>query len=75
MDELIGGDDHVVARITQRGAHTGVHPRMHEPTGRRFDNEAIWIFTLSGGKITEIRAVSDRLGMFLQLGWPWPQGD
>jgi hypothetical protein len=22
--------------------------------------------------ITEIRAVSDRLGMFLQLGWDWP---
>jgi hypothetical protein len=24
------------------------------------------------GLITEIRAVSDRLGMFLQLGWDWP---
>jgi len=22
--------------------------------------------------ITEIRAVSDRLSMFLQLGWDWP---
>ncbi|MFI5687324.1 hypothetical protein [Streptomyces sp. NPDC051636] len=38
-------------------------------------SEAIWIFTLAGGKITEIRAVSDRLGLSLQLGWPWPQAD
>jgi hypothetical protein len=34
--------------------------------------EQIWIFTLTDGLITEIRAVSDRLGMFLQLRWDWP---
>jgi hypothetical protein len=27
---------------------------------------------VADGLITEIRAVSDRLGMFLQLGWDWP---
>ncbi|GAA3143136.1 hypothetical protein GCM10017687_69940 [Streptomyces echinatus] len=48
---------------------------MPEPTGRSFENEAIWIFTVAAGKITEIRAVSDRLGLFFQLGWQWPQAD
>jgi hypothetical protein len=45
---------------------------MPEPTSRDFDVEQIWIFTLADGLITEIRAVSDRLGMFLQLGREWP---
>lgn len=75
VDELIAEGDRVVARVTQRGVHTGTHPRMPEPTGRSFEVEAIWIFTLADGKITSIRAVSDRLGLFLQLGWPWPQAD
>jgi len=42
---------------------------MLKPTGRRFEVEQIWIFSLSDGKVTEIRAVSDRLGLFAQLGW------
>ena len=73
VEELLGEGDRVVARVTQRGVHSGTHPRMPEPTGRGFEVEAIWIFTLAGGRITEIRAVSDRLGLFVQLAWPWPQ--
>ena len=72
VQELIGEGDLVVARLRVVGKHTGAHPRMPEPTGRDFDVEQIWIFTLADGLITEIRAVSDRLGMFLQLGWDWP---
>ncbi|MEU0402717.1 ester cyclase [Streptomyces sp. NPDC006197] len=75
VDELIAEGDRVVARVTQRGVHHGTHPRMPEPTGRDFDVEAIWILTLVDGRISEIRAVSDRLGLFLQLGWDWPQTD
>ncbi|MEU0004213.1 ester cyclase [Streptomyces sp. NPDC006314] len=75
VDELIGEGDRVVARVTQRGVHSGAHPRMPEPTGRSFAVEAIWIFTLVEGKIAEIRAVSDRLGLFVQLGWPLPRAD
>ncbi|AKJ11827.1 ester cyclase [Streptomyces incarnatus] len=74
VDELIGEGDRVVARVTQRGVHSGAHPRMPEPTVRSFEIEAVWIFTLRAGKIAEIRAVSDRLGLFAQLGWPLPQG-
>ena len=72
VQQLIGEGDLVVARLRVVGKHTGSHPRMPEPTGRDCDVEQIWIFTLTDGLITEIRAVSDRLGMFLQLGWDWP---
>jgi ketosteroid isomerase-like protein len=34
--------------------------------------EQIWILTVRDGKISEVRTVSDRLGMFIQLGWDWP---
>ncbi|MEV6611709.1 ester cyclase [Kutzneria sp. NPDC051319] len=70
--ELIAEGDRVVARLTVSGVHTGFHPRMPVPTNRPFLVEQIWIFTLRDRKIAEIRAVSDRLGMFLQLGWDWP---
>lgn len=75
VDELIGEGGRVVARVTQRGVHSAAHPRMPEPTGRSFEIEAIWIFMLREGKIAEIRAVSDRLGLFVQLGWPLPVAD
>lgn len=69
---LVAEGDRVVALVQVSGVHTGTHPRMPEPTGRRFAVEQMWMFTVVGGRITEIRAVSDRLGMFLQLGWDWP---
>lgn len=75
VQELIGEGDRIVARLRVIGVHTGAHARMPEPTGRTCDVEQIWIFTLTDGLITEIRAVSDRLGMFLQLGWDWPTMD
>jgi predicted ester cyclase len=70
--ELIAEGDRVVVRFVVSGTHTGLHPRMPQPTGRGFEVEQIWIFTLDRGQVTEIRAVSDRLGLFAQLGWDWP---
>lgn len=78
VDELIAEGDRVTARITMSGTHTGTHIRMPRPTGRHFEIEAVFILTLAEGaegKVTEIRAVSDRLGLFLQLGWDWPTVD
>jgi predicted ester cyclase len=72
VQDLLGEGDRVVARLRVVGKHIGGHPRMPEPTGRDCDVEQIWIFTLTDGVVTELRAVSDRLGMFLQLGWDWP---
>ncbi|MFJ9496499.1 hypothetical protein [Brevibacillus centrosporus] len=51
----------MVVRITQNGIHSGTYPRMFKPTNKSFENEAIFIFTVPEGKISEIRAVSDRL--------------
>lgn len=75
VEELIAENDRVVARITQRGVNSGTHARMPVPTNRSFENEAIYIFTIKDAKIKEIRAVSDRLGLFFQLGWDWPEVD
>jgi predicted ester cyclase len=72
--ELIAEGGRVVARLTVSGVHTGGHPRMPEPTNRRFQVAQIWIFTMRDHRISEIRAVSDRLGMFLQLGWGLADG-
>jgi predicted ester cyclase len=75
VQDLIEENNRVVARLILSGVHSGTHPRMPEPTQRAFQNEAIFIFTVEGGKITEIRGVSDRLGLFIQLGWDWPEID
>ncbi|HEY2795979.1 MAG TPA: ester cyclase [Micromonosporaceae bacterium] len=70
--QLIAEGDTVVARLLVRATHTGFHPRMPQPTGRSCEVEQIWIATIRDGKIAELRAVSDRLGMFIPLGWEWP---
>lgn len=70
--ELIAERDRVSARLLVRGTHTGTNPRMPFPTGRSFEIEQIWVLTVTGDRVTQIRAVSDRLGLFLQLGWDWP---
>ncbi|MEV0144720.1 MULTISPECIES: ester cyclase [unclassified Nonomuraea] len=75
VEELVEEGDRVVARLLMTGTHTGHHPRMPKPTGRSFAAEAIFIFTVRDGRISEIRAVSDRLGLFLQLAWDWPETD
>jgi predicted ester cyclase len=75
VEELIAEGDRVVARLTMSGTHSGTHPRMPVPTHRDFQNEAIFILTLANGKIAQIRGVSDRLGLFFQLAWPWPATD
>ncbi|WP_219465723.1 ester cyclase [Nonomuraea rhizosphaerae] len=75
VEEVVREGDKAVARLTMSGTHSGAHPRMPVPTHRSFQNEAIFLFTLREGKIAEIRAVSDRLGLFLQLGWDWPESD
>ncbi|GAA2935749.1 ester cyclase [Streptomyces thioluteus] len=74
VDALVAEGDTVVARVTATGTHTGTHPRMPRPTGRSFEVEQMWFFTVKGERISEIRAVSDRLGMFLQAGWGLADG-
>ena len=69
IEDLIAEGATVVVRMTVSGTHTGRHPRMPEPTGRSFSVQQIWILTVTDERVGEIRAVSDRLTMFIQLGW------
>jgi len=68
VDDMIAEGDRVMIRITQSGVNSGWHPRTPEPTGRSFENEAIFVCTVANGKITELRGVSDRMTMLTQLG-------
>src|ERR1700743_1797261 len=52
--QIVAEGDEVVVRLLATGTHTGFHPRLPRPTGRRFEVEQIWIFTLAEGKVTEI---------------------
>jgi ketosteroid isomerase-like protein len=54
-----------------RGRHVGPLPSRLgtvAPTGRDVEMSVIDLFTLDGGLITEVRAVSDELGMLIGLG-------
>ncbi|MEW9530988.1 ester cyclase [Microbispora sp. NPDC049125] len=73
VEETIADGDRVAVRLTMSGTNSGSHPRMPEPTHRSFQVEAVFVLTLKDGKVSEMRAVSDRLGLFLQLGWDWPE--
>jgi predicted ester cyclase len=66
--QVVDGGDHVVARFELSGTNTGDYRYLPAPTGQRAVWEAIGIFRVADGKITEIWGSADRLGMFTQLG-------
>lgn len=68
VEDVIAEGDEVVIRYVQSGVNNGRHTRTPVPTGRPFENEGIFVFTVRGGKITEMRGVSDRMTMLTQIG-------
>lgn len=68
VEDIISEGDEVMLRYVQTGVNNGWHARTPEPTGRSFENEGVFVFTLRDGKITEMRGVSDRMTMLTQLG-------
>ena len=68
IEDLVAEADHVVARFVMSGTNTGEYRGLPEPTNRRFENEAIAIFSIDKGKVSEIRGTADRLSMLIQLG-------
>ncbi len=53
--------------MTSRGTHTGEF--MGKPaTGKRFESEAIHLYRVENGKLSEHWAKRDDLGMARQLG-------
>jgi len=74
VEDVIVENDKVVTRFTASGSHLGTL-RGIGPTGKRMRMAEIGIFRLSGGTIAEKWGITDRLGMFQQLGivpprWP-----
>ena len=68
VEDLVAEADHVVARFVMSGTNTGEYRGLPEATNRHFENEAIAIFKIDKGKVSEIRGTADRLSMLIQLG-------
>jgi steroid delta-isomerase-like uncharacterized protein len=68
VEELIAEANYVVARFVMSGTNSGEYRGLPEPTNRRFESEAIAIFSFDNGKVAEIRGTADRLSMLIQLG-------
>jgi predicted ester cyclase len=70
LDVVSAGPDKVVVAFVVRGRHVGSLPSRLgtvAPTGRAVEMPVIDIFTLADGLITEVRAVSDELGLLIGL--------
>ena len=68
IEDLIGADDWVVARLTARGTHTGTFLGL-APSGARVAFELIDIFRFAGdGKVVGRWGLSDELFALEQLG-------
>ena len=68
IDDQIAQGDQVVARWTLRGTQRG-ELQGHAATGKSFEISGVSTFRIAEGKIQEIWASMDRLGMQQQLGW------
>jgi predicted ester cyclase len=71
IEDLIGEDDRVVARVRFTGTHTGtfqVASRTLPPSNKRVDEAEIIITRVADGKIVESWSTWDRLSMLGQLG-------
>lgn len=68
VEDLIAEGDRVVARLTFRGTHLGPFDDFL-PTARRFEVEAIGIFQIRDGRLSEHWGVFDFYGLVRQLGF------
>jgi steroid delta-isomerase-like uncharacterized protein len=67
VEDLIGGEDKVVARVTVTGTHQGEMMGL-APTYKPVRTTGIEVFRLEDGKLAEHWATFDALGMLRQLG-------
>ena len=72
-DDLLAEGDQVVKRWTARCTHKGEFMGI-PATGNKLEVTGIEIFRIADGKITEIWAAMDNLGMMQQLGVIPPMG-
>lgn len=67
VEDQVAEGDKVVSRLTVEGTHQGPFQGM-PPTGKRVKFTDIMISRLEDGKITEVWAQFDALGLLQQLG-------
>ena len=67
IEELVGEGDMIIARCTITGTHKGELFGI-APTGKTISMNQVVYYRLSDGKVTEIWAMSDELGLLLQFG-------
>ncbi|WP_216216206.1 ester cyclase [Amycolatopsis aidingensis] len=66
IEELVAGEDRVVARLRLHGTHRGEFLGA-EPTHRPVTLTAIRIYRIAGGRIVEALADQDAMGLLQQL--------
>ena len=66
--QMVDDGECVAVRFELSGTNSGDYRYLPAPTGRRAVWEAIGIFRVAEGKITEIWGTADRMGMLTQLG-------
>lgn len=67
IEETVADDAKVVVRFTLRGTHQAEFMGI-QPTQKDIQIEAIAILSIVSGKVTEVRAQFDQLGMMRQIG-------
>ena len=67
IDDVIAEGDQVTVRFTLRGAHTGDFMGI-PATGRPIEVSAIAMMRVVGGKVAQLTAQFDQVGMMQQLG-------
>jgi len=67
IEDLVAEGDKVVVRLTHSGTHQGSFLGL-APTGKHITNTSIHIFRIAPGKIVEVWANRDDLGVLQQLG-------
>jgi predicted ester cyclase len=67
IEDLIGEDDKVVARIVCTGTHLGEY-MGREPTGKSISYDEIFIFRFANGRVVETWGVVDVFSQMKQLG-------
>lgn len=66
-EAILAEDDLVAMRYTATGTHEGEFNGI-KPTGKEFAVSEMKMYRVTDGKIAEVRAAADQLGLLTQLG-------
>ena len=78
VDGMIAEGDKVTVQVTTHGTNTGpmlgfpAFGRLETPvppTGRTASGTAMYVFTVSDGRIASLASEMDQIGLLRQLGW------